>query len=231
MTVCKALVDAMASCTKIQVLTLRCTGLVNRNQFLDNFIELPAIEKLIVNAIPLFTDTFLIRIINHGPLLSYIDISGIWVSILFVEWFYCERGNRFVVVFIDCQNLTDTGLQTLSILPNLETLIINDLRELNGAGLSLFSGTKLRHLECQRCHSIPSEPFCDVLNQCPNLKFLNVFECTKIDERVIDTAFKVTSQRDNHIVLKMISNMKFLLITRMTTPPLLDLIMVNNWEV
>lgn len=127
-----------------------------------------------------------------------------------------------------CKNVTDEGLETISLVPNLHTLVMEDLSQIVGTGLSSFSGTCFKHLECQSCTNLRSDSLCDLLHNCPSLEFLNIARCCRLDEKIVDTALRVTRHRTNGIKLKFIADLHLINSKRGIAPPLLQIIMYTN---
>lgn len=131
--------------------------------------------------------------------------------------------------FTGIPGLTDRALTKICLLPNLHTLLLFDIRNVQGTGLSSMKGPKFRRLEVVSCRSVLNEGLCDVLKNCPNLEWLSICWNRWIDERVVNTAFDVTENRNNGVSLKLIGHAELIRTARRCiTPPSLELLINNN---
>lgn len=124
--------------------------------------------------------------------------------------------------------MTDQGLRTIAHLSNLKTLIMEALLYVQGEGLSQLCGKNFQHLNCRSCVSLKSSAICDVLKNCPNLRFLNIGCCPRLDGIVIDTAFEVADGRSNGYTLKLITDLRLSQAKRGITPDSLELLMLEK---
>lgn len=138
------------------------------------------------------------------------------------------NSNSLNVFNTGCRNVTDDGLRIIATLANLHTLIMRNLSTIKGIGLSLLYGSTFRHLECQMCYSMTTDPICNIISNCSNLEFLNIVRCIKLDQRVMDMAIEATNLRTNGVRLKLISDSNLVAAKRGQITPLLDVTIYHN---
>ena len=97
-------------------------------------------------------------------------------------------------------DVLDCKFDLICKLPKLEVLHISGQSKITGSGLENF--TNLRRLICYICENLEDENLICFLKCARNLKFLNLKDCNKITNKVIETAIEETRKRTNNIVLE-----------------------------
>ncbi|XP_015112445.1 uncharacterized protein LOC107038077 isoform X2 [Diachasma alloeum] len=97
-----------------------------------------------------------------------------------------------------CINVTDQGISVLSALPNLKVLHLLCLPGVTGKYLKKF--VNIKELNLVGCPASDVE-VTGILKNCHVLQTLDVI-CTKITDKTLEVAVKVTKKRTNNITLK-----------------------------
>ena len=110
----------------------------------------------------------------------------------------CQQIEKLNITF--CRDITDDGIFSVSTLKKLRHLIMNSMGDM----VLCPSWKKMDCLEQLFCTSseLRCESLCDlVFNKAPNLKVLDVTNCRKVDNRLIDVALEAVKSREKYTVL------------------------------
>ena len=99
-----------------------------------------------------------------------------------------------------CEDASDTDLELICKLPNLEILHIFGFQNVIGSGFRHLSN--LKELRCYECENIEDDSLISLLKCASNLELLHSYMCRKITNFTINFAIKVTKNRKNNTLLK-----------------------------
>lgn len=121
--------------------------------------------------------------------------------------------------------MTDQGLKHISSLKSIEKL---DIFGLKISGRGLFGMKSLTSFSCSRS-KIFDWALCDILQSCKNLQWLDIKNCPHVGSLTIQTAMKVVSSRENHIVLRIKTDFRLVSIARDKIPQYLEFTCYNSY--
>ncbi|XP_015122916.1 F-box/LRR-repeat protein 2 isoform X2 [Diachasma alloeum] len=148
---------------------LTCLSLANsRAKNFSPLTKLFSLEHLNLSKIINIGDDFITALTNNSRNLRYLNL------------------NR-------CPGITTGGLSNLGNLPHLEELFLNSCRITDDVFKRLRS---LKKLECEDCWSVDDPGITTLVNNSPNLRYLNLAG-TNVTEKVLKTASSVTGRRNN----------------------------------
>ncbi|XP_057328188.1 F-box/LRR-repeat protein 7-like [Microplitis mediator] len=166
------LIKVIAEKTHLTYLSLANCSIKQKN--IIKLACLRKLEYLNLSKVLEVTSDFLIALASNCTELKYLNIT-------------------------DCSSVSNSGIAALSMLPQLETLIINELYDITDVTVSNF--VSLQELHCENCEQIQDAGIMILLQTAPNLKILNLFN-TSISTAVLDTAEVITRKRTNNLLLR-----------------------------
>ncbi|XP_013397166.1 F-box/LRR-repeat protein 2 isoform X2 [Lingula anatina] len=89
----------------------------------------------------------------------------------------------------ECNNVSDEGIKYITIdQEELEVLELRKLRFLTSYGLEVVRSNKLQKLDLKGCSYIDSKGLDSLVHKCPNIKYLTLSQCTRLDEGISNIA-------------------------------------------
>ena len=82
-----------------------------------------------------------------------------------------------LIVFTDCQFVTEIGIKELGNLPKLEDLNILGMSQITGKSFKFFNN--LKRVDISNCTGMRKEGLCCLINQCEKLKKLKLVNCSR----------------------------------------------------
>ncbi|OXU19425.1 hypothetical protein TSAR_003730 [Trichomalopsis sarcophagae] len=135
------------------------------------------LEKLTIYKEDLVTDTFLVTLAENCKKLYHLDISG-------------------------AKNVTESGIQAITSLPEIKHLVLNYLPEITGYNFTYMP--KLQTLCCRGCEHLKDDGLCTLLTMCDLIEFMDLYGCEQITNVLLKCALNVAKTRTNNLVLHLI---------------------------
>ncbi|XP_031779079.1 uncharacterized protein LOC116416137 [Nasonia vitripennis] len=101
----------------------------------------------------------------------------------------------------DCSRVTNTGLASIVSLPDLESLCIQHLINIDDQVFCAMS--TLRQLDCNYCTNMRDAGLIKLIERSENLEHLFLENCDYISKELLEAAVKATKKRKNQVMLKL----------------------------
>ncbi|KAF7992948.1 hypothetical protein HCN44_005729 [Aphidius gifuensis] len=164
------LMNAMTQSQNLTHLDLKGSTLLGKKTWLKNLTNLKIINLTFIQNID---DNFMISLQNNCKKLTKIDLS------------YCRYISNF-------------GLSQLGHLENLEKILLNGVDKVDNSIITKLQN--LKSLECIYCQNVTDKSIIKILNNSPNLEYLNIFK-TGITSETLNCLSDVMKKRGNNINL------------------------------
>ncbi|XP_031782796.1 F-box/LRR-repeat protein 2-like isoform X3 [Nasonia vitripennis] len=100
------------------------------------------------------------------------------------------------------KNVTETGIQAITSLPEIKHLVLNYLPEITGYNFTYMP--KLQTLCCRGCDHLKDDGLCTLLTMCDLIEFMDLYGCVQITNILLKCALNVVKTRTNNLVLHLI---------------------------
>ncbi|OXU20787.1 hypothetical protein TSAR_007287 [Trichomalopsis sarcophagae] len=166
--------DISSCCSNLKYLTLAlCPFYLNSLQCIANLTNLKILD---LSSNVSVDDELLVLVGANCKLLKQVDIS------------YCNA-------------VTNTGLASIVSLPNLESLFVEDL---NNVDDEVFRAMPtLRQMDCSYCSNMRDAGLVRLIEASENMEHLFLSNCKKISNDLLEAAIRATKKRTNQVVLKL----------------------------
>ena len=192
--------ECICSCSKLIEIGITMTKKYTENDLIKLFTSVTNLKKLRFRYEPVSNK--ILRSISQNILgirilslhFSYAVLSSDSINLI------CKLRKLEELTICGCENFSDSAFELIGDLPELKMLRLEELNESTGAGLRHL--LKIKKFYCFGCINLEDNGLIDLLRCATSLEILDIYNCKKITNSVIDVAIQVTKVRTNNVVLE-----------------------------